>query len=64
MDTEKQLHMRSIEEKQASIENLQATVNGLRELVCFLLMKNQSMRMELISTKVSNCVHESLSTNS
>jgi hypothetical protein len=63
MDTEKQLHMRSIDEEQASIENLQATVNGLRELVCFLLIKNQSMRTELMSAKISNCVHESLSTN-
>jgi hypothetical protein len=47
MDTEKQPRDLLTNDQEPSAEYLQAKVERLQEAVCFLLMKNQTMRMAL-----------------
>jgi hypothetical protein len=47
MDTEKQPRDLLTNDQESSAEYWQAKVERLQEVVCFLLMKNQTMRMAL-----------------
>ena len=60
MDTEKQPRNLLTNDKEPSAEYWQARVEHLQEAVCFLLMKNQTMRMALSAEKHPNQFSESL----
>jgi hypothetical protein len=51
MDTEKQPRDLLTNDQESSAEYWQAKVERLQEVVCFLLMKNQTMRMALSAEK-------------
>ena len=48
MAYEKQAQVCLTSEQEPGIENWQARVQGLQEVVCFLLLKNQEMRMAML----------------
>ena len=54
MDTEKQPRDLLANDQEPSAEYWQAKVESLQEAVCFLLMKNQTMRMALSSERQPN----------
>ena len=60
MDASTQDRHPPIEREVAGAEELQARVDRLQALVCFLLMKNQRIRMELTTSKLCGCSNGSL----
>jgi hypothetical protein len=54
MDTEKQPGNLLNNDQEPSAEYWQARVERLQETVCFLLAKNQAMRMALAAEKATN----------
>lgn len=59
MDTEKQPRDLLTNDQQPSPEYLRAKVERLQEVVCFLLIKNQTMRMALSVEKATEPFSES-----
>ncbi len=51
MAYEKQVQVCLTSEQEPGIEDWQAKVQGLQEVVCFLLLKNQEMRMALLAER-------------
>jgi len=54
MDIEKQRRDPQIDDQEPSTEIWQAKVDCLEEIVCFLLLKNQTLRMALSSNEQAN----------
>ena len=54
MDTERQPRDLLKNDQEPSAEYWQAKVERLQEVVCFLLMKNQTMRMALSAEKATD----------
>ena len=59
MDTERQPRDLLKNDQEPSAEYWQAKVERLQEVVCFLLMKNQTMRMALSAEKATDPFSES-----
>ena len=59
MDTERQPRDLLTNDQEPSAEYWQAKVERLQEVVCFLLMKNQTMRMALSAEKATDPFSES-----